>query len=93
MRLIDADENKQWAEDHILDAKERYAIIDFLRNCSTVEAVPVRRGHWKEIIRHEHFPSGKPYTLDYCSVCGKRGSAEYNFCPNCGCDMREAKHV
>lgn len=43
MRLIDADEEAKWASEHILDAKDRYGILDFLRNCSTVDAIPVVR--------------------------------------------------
>ena len=26
----------------------------------------------------------------YCSVCKGRTSVKYNFCPNCGADMRDA---
>ena len=43
MRLIDAYENEQWAKEHIFDAKKRCAILDFLRECSTIDAVPVVR--------------------------------------------------
>lgn len=43
MRLIDADAEAKWASEHILDAKERYSVIDFLRDCSTIDAVPVVR--------------------------------------------------
>lgn len=50
MRLIDAYENEQWAKEHIFDAKERNAIIDFLRDCSTVDAVPVVHGEWRHIV-------------------------------------------
>lgn len=43
MRLIDADAEAKWVSEHILDAKERYSLLDFLRNCSTIDAVPVVR--------------------------------------------------
>ena len=43
MRLIDADDATKWAREHILDAKERFVIIDFLRDCSTIDAVPVEK--------------------------------------------------
>ena len=43
MRLIDADEEAKWASEHILDAKDRYGILGFLRDCSTVDAIPVVR--------------------------------------------------
>lgn len=42
-RLIDATDAEKWAHEHILDAKEKYAILDFLRNCSTVDAAEVVR--------------------------------------------------
>ena len=46
---------------------------------------PVVRGRWIE----------KPYllgTTNVCSVCGENYGmphGQYNFCPNCGADMRE----
>ena len=43
MRLIDADEEAKWASEHILDAKERRSILNFLRDCSTVDAIQVVR--------------------------------------------------
>ena len=52
-----------------------------------------KHGEWIEKVRHEHYPSGKPYPCDYCSACGKRGSAEYNFCPNCGAKMDGGKNA
>lgn len=52
-----------------------------------VDAVEVVHGRWITKQRHEHYPSGKPYGADYCSVCGKRGSIEYPYCPNCGAKM------
>lgn len=51
-RLINADDEAKWAREHILDAKERYTIIAFLSNCSTVDAVEVVRCkncvHWRD---------------------------------------------
>ena len=43
MRLIDATEAATWARIHILDSTEKYAILDFLRECTTIDAVPVVR--------------------------------------------------
>lgn len=43
MRLIAADAEAKWASEHILDVKERRSILNFLRNCSTVDAVSVVR--------------------------------------------------
>ena len=46
-----------------------------------------KRGKWETVIRYEHYPSGREYEADYCSVCGRRGSLEYNYCPCCGTKM------
>lgn len=43
MRLIDADEEAKWVSEHVLDAKERRSILNFLRNCSAIDAIPVVR--------------------------------------------------
>lgn len=43
---------------------------------------PVVRGRWIT----------RPYLMgntQYCSRCGENYGAKYNFCPNCGADMRE----
>ena len=50
----------------------------------TVDAAPVRHGHWKED------PSG--YGFWICSACGFVSEASaadmlYKFCPNCGAKM------
>ena len=42
-RLIDANDAEKFARERILDAKERFLILDFLRECSTVDAVEVVR--------------------------------------------------
>lgn len=54
-----------------------------IRRIPAVDAVPVRRGRWE---RQELAPS----SCLFCSECGfpkKRGA--WNFCPNCGADMRK----
>lgn len=68
---------------------------DFLRWMSKADTIaaekkaadvrPVVQGRWSE----------KPYllgTTNVCSVCGENYGmphGKYNFCPNCGADMRE----
>lgn len=53
---------------------------------------PVVRGHW---ISEEEAEEKGDYSLrDACSVCGHcdwdcTESAGFNYCPNCGADMRE----
>ena len=46
------------------------------------------RGEWIE--RIDEYPDGNVATVDwYCSVCGEYGSDDYNYCPNCGAEMRK----
>ena len=55
------------------------------------EPVESKTGKWITRLRHEHYPSGKPYEEDFCSECGKRGSLEYPFCPWCGKKMESGE--
>lgn len=51
---------------------------------------PVAKGEWIYKERHEHYPSGKPYTARYCGVCGRRDHNEdSDYCGYCGADMRK----
>jgi hypothetical protein len=92
-RLIDANDAEQFAREHILDAKERYTVLDFLRECSTVDAVEVVHGRWL-------YDSGSGKYV--CSACDEYalsfkkdtlyGSDLYevcltDYCPNCGAKM------
>ena len=54
----------------------------------SIDAVPVRRGKWIRGVDN----------FLYCSNCGKEaywdtdyGQQEFDFCPKCGADMREAE--
>lgn len=90
MRLIDADEaiiNFGFEWDDICPTRDE--VVSFLRKQKTIDAVPVVRGRWVAKIRHEHYPSGKPYEVEYCSVCEQRGSLEFAYCPNCGAKMED----
>ena len=58
----------------------RYKIFEeAIRDAPTIDAVPVVHGKWiytpTEQLRYR------------CSVCGK-GCCRFNYCPNCGADMR-----
>ena len=71
-------ELKMFAHDAIVLLKEQ-------------EPVEPKTGKWITRLRHEHYPSGKPYEEDFCSECGKRGSLEYPFCPWCGIKMESGE--
>lgn len=66
-----------------------FSVADFIYAISKIPAADVRpvvRGEW-EWEMYQYTP--------YCSICGGRGfpgpanGKKYNFCPNCGSDMRE----
>lgn len=69
------------------NCKDYCAFAKRILNLPAADVVPVVHGRWNTVIRHEHYPSGKEYEADYCSVCGQRGSLEFNYCPNCGAKM------
>lgn len=45
-----------------------------------------KKGKWKEETRRT--VHGYDFPISICSECGKMAVDEYNFCPNCGADMR-----
>lgn len=103
MRLIDADELKEWVENWF--EKNRYyhphskannipipELYDILERMPTIEAEPIRRGHWRadETI----YTTGETW----CSVCRTLyyigdlydvggGNNLPNYCPHCGAKM------
>lgn len=100
LRLVDVDEIKKREKDVVLanGAKHRCFDTTMLYELPTVDAEPVRHGHWigvsqtnMTILEKLFFPS----RVFKCSVCGNyldfdgvnfgRGSA--NYCPNCGAKM------
>ena len=55
-------------------------------NAPTIEAVPVVHGEWIKKLRS----NGGYIASITCSVCGcSWHRATYNFCPECGADMRK----
>ena len=58
-------------------------VLEYLDEVPATIFLPVMRGKWRLHI--------SPPNLAYyrCSECGCRCNEFYNFCPNCGSDMRE----
>ena len=96
-RLIDADALKAhyawWqggtAELTLDEAKRDFDTIIDLQ--PTVEAVPIKHGTWIRCHELRHTIDGR--VLDGYSECSAYGELyplfpEYNYCPNCGSDMR-----
>lgn len=93
MRLIDADALKEiYSGNGTFTAAHFRTAID---EQPTVDAIPVRRGRWigKKVADDIKLPQMQEAK---CSVCGRYLSTpymyywtKYNYCPNCGADMRE----
>lgn len=57
----------------------------FFKNLPTVDAEPVRHGHWGVIAVGINFNTDR-----LCSHCKKEIKSNYwNYCPNCGAKMDE----
>ena len=64
-------------------------IIDTIENAPTIEP---KRGEWLK------FGLGRGTRILFCTNCERRievplsqGDSNYDFCPNCGADMREVR--
>lgn len=73
-------------------------VIDYIKDCPTVEAKLVVHGKWEANIEHT---SRENYLIRWmCSNCLcdidtdnlYDSKPNYDFCPHCGCDMRGEKH-
>ena len=61
-------------------------LIDAVATIPAADVRPVVRGKWSRV--YDDFMKSN---YDTCSCCGKEyfGANGFNFCPNCGADMRE----
>jgi len=55
-----------------------------IRAIPAADVRPVVRGKWKRINNR-----CDGYAWQICSECGEKGKSTWNFCRNCGADMRE----
>jgi len=90
MRLIDADEiiKETWGvviKDmfHMDETVEVISRKD-IDNAPTIDAEPVRHGHW---IFNPKDAIEMMFTLPKCSECGAESPNGGNYCPNCGAKM------
>lgn len=94
-RLIDADEMVKSLMDMTFYDEEGYTIHDyedrlaivksFVDSVPTVEAQPVRHGHWIGV-------DDEPYEVFECDMCGYIYETDrrlHNYCPHCGAKMGE----
>ncbi len=87
--LIEA--RQAWTSDARGEIQGLNAAVCAIEDIPAADVRPVRRGHW---ITEEEAEEKGDYSLrDACSVCGHcdwdcTESASFNYCPNCGADMR-----
>lgn len=88
-RLIDADEAllRNDKMKNRSDVFRSYAKV-VIDGTPTIDAIPVVHGRWEPV---DHDGS---WRVDMCSVCHRRMhyvdyDQPYQYCPNCGADMRE----
>ena len=92
MRPIDAD----WLKE-LYNCKGAFTAAHFrtaIDEQPTLNVVPVRRGRWEKITGMAPPEFHGHYACSICGFCDKRLTTrrheiDYNFCPNCGADMRE----
>lgn len=80
MRLIDADKVNETI-DRFIGYLDEDMILRIKMKMSKIPTVDRPRGEWqKKSFYSEYF---------YCSECGYAYKHAFNFCPNCGADMRK----
>lgn len=65
--------------------KDGCAVEKLILDSAAVDAKPVRHGHWDVI-----YNNNIPYAYR-CSLCGRTGLDNGNYCPHCGALMDEVK--
>ena len=78
-RLIDANVLEKRIRQEPTDGIYTAEILSAINEQSTVDAVEVVHGRWKQTGMHF-----LPYE---CSVCGSEEEGRTNYCPNCGARM------
>ena len=93
MRLIDADEylNKMCNNCELrierlckTPSDEKGCFANEINNIPTVEAEPVKHGHWETIKNAYGEIEGFIH-----AECGRTSNSKDNYCPNCGAKMDE----
>ena len=64
-------------------------IVADIEDLPAADVRPVEKATWETVTEQPYFR--KHYHVVACSACQKRGNQGWNFCPNCGADMREER--
>lgn len=85
MRLVNADALKE-ATKHYTDSDGFNPVWQIIDNAPLI-GIPIRyKGEW---IEREQKTMGAIISYNVCSYCHMKQSIKWNFCPNCGAEMRK----
>ena len=62
------------------------SIPKIIKNLPTIDVAPVRHGRW--ILKILPIGGGDKIRSYLCSECDRYANMKFDFCPNCGADMR-----
>ena len=73
------------------DSEMHRLLVQVIAHQPTIDAEPVRHGKWIKADSQQYFR--KHYPCFTCSECGYRKDSQkkWNYCPNCGADMKGAE--
>ena len=100
-RYIDADALRDEIVNYFGDLmiQGRHDILEIVKKSPTADVIERKHGKWleREVIYNDE-NTIKEWQSAYCSSCGRYHTTpymyyfdNYNFCPNCGADMRERR--
>lgn len=89
MKLIDANEVKEWIEAFKVGRIAKSELLFALTQMHTIDAEPVKHGRWieKEDLFVETVYRCSACEEDYVLLDGGAIDDWYNYCPNCGAKM------
>ena len=80
--------------------KSLRVVLDALREEHAADVRPVVRGKWHSRFYYRESTKSYDCEMHVCSECGSEwsydaetGVSEFNYCPNCGADMRGESDV
>ena len=90
MRLIDYDKLHEQALDIIgADASHKaWAILSAIDNAPTIKLPKRKRGRWIYVNGHTAINCSACYHCSWSALPFEDTVKRFNFCPNCGADMR-----